>query len=273
MEFTPIAQVNAFAARLGTRLLSGNPAAVALLDAPRCASWMQNLAREMNLSETAFIRARGDGDFDLRWFTPQTEVRLCGHATLASAHVLWETGVLTPRQSARFHTLSGLLTARQDAEWIELDFPAQRLAPCEPSSALAAALGLENSPSATLRAGEDRLLAIEEDALTRLQPDFAALREWCQRNQTRGIIVSAPTESAADFVSRFFAPAIGVNEDPVTGSAHAALAPFWGARLGKRELLGYQASQRGGLVRCRWSGERVALAGQACTVKRHNLEN
>lgn len=245
---------------------AGNPAAVCLLPAPREDAWMQAVAREMNLAETAFLLRCGD-EFGLRWFTPTVEVDLCGHATLASAHVLWEEGHLEPAAEARFHTRSGLLTARREGEWIALDFPATPPVACEPPGELARALGAP--VRLVLRTPFDYLAELEsEAAVRRLAPDLGAIA----RLGGRGVIVTArSTTPGFDFVSRFFAPASGVPEDPVTGSAHCALGPLWGERLGKTVLAGYQASQRGGVVRVTLTGSRVLLAGQVVTVLRAEL--
>ena len=259
---TRIYQVDAFT----DRAFAGNPAAVCLLSAPRHEAWMLQVAREMNLSETAFLLAQDDG-FALRWFTPTTEVDLCGHATLASAQVLWESGVLPSGQPARFHTRSGLLTARQNDGLIELDFPAlaQTAAPVPP--ALLAALGVE--PVYVGQFGGRYLLQVESEAIVRnLKPDFQALRAL----PGRGVAVTSVSVSPSyDFVSRYFAPWVGIDEDPVTGSAHCCLGPFWGARLGKERLTAMQASARGGIVHIRLQGERVVLGGHAVTVLRGEL--
>ena len=246
---------------------AGNPAAVCLLAEPRPEKWLRDVAREMNLSETAFLVPR-DGDFDLRWLTPTVEVDLCGHATLASAHVLWQDGHLRVDEPARFHTRSGLLTAERRGDWIELDFPVKIAAAEEPPPALLPALGVA-SPVAVARNAFDYLVEVaSEDELRALTPDHTALR----RIAVRGVIVTArATKPSVDFVSRFFAPASGIDEDPVTGSAHTALAPYWAARLGKAEMTGYQASARGGLVRVRMNGDRVILGGKAVTVMRATL--
>lgn len=260
----PIVQVDAFT----DRPFSGNPAAVCLLPAPRDASWMQNVAREMNLSETAFLVKQADG-YDLRWFTPAVEVALCGHATLGSAHVLWEDGHLADGAQARFHTKSGLLTAdRAEDGWIELDFPATRAEAAPAPAGLLDALGLSQAPRFVGRSRFDYLVdVVTEDVVRRLTPAFAALA----RVDARGVIVTSRGSGPFDFVSRFFAPRSGVDEDPVTGSAHCALAPYWCAQLGKSTLVGYQASARGGVVRVRHAGERVILGGQAVTVLRGDL--
>jgi len=241
----------------------GNPAAVCLLPEARDAQWMASVAAEMNLSETAFLVRRGDGSFDLRWFTPAVEVALCGHATLASAHALWETGALAPSDVARFHTKSGLLTAsRSDDGLIELDFPARIAEPVSAPAGLLEALGAEATHVG--RNVDDYLVVVEsEDAVRALRPDLAALGALT----VRGVIVTARASTAPyDFVSRFFAPAVGIAEDPVTGSAHCCLTPFWAERLGKPAMVGYQASARGGAVDVRLEGDRVRLAGRAVTV-------
>jgi PhzF family phenazine biosynthesis protein len=258
----PITQVDSFTATP----FAGNPAAVCLLAHPQDEQWMRNVAREMNLSETAFLVRRA-GDFDLRWFTPTVEVDLCGHATLASAHVLWEDGHLKPDQPARFHTRSGLLTAEKKGAWIEMNFPATPGEPVAPIEALESALGVKAKYMG--RSRSDYLVEVNgEDDVRGLNPDFRALRTL----KIRGVIVtSRASGSEYDFVSRFFAPGSGIDEDPVTGSAHCCLGPFWKERLGRDDLLGYQASARGGFVRTRCVGDRVLLSGQAVTVLRCEL--
>jgi len=255
-------QVDAFT----DRPFAGNPAAVCFLPGPAEPRWMQDVAREMNLSETAFLHPE-DGGYRLRWFTPAVEVELCGHATLASAHVLWETGRLGAGETARFQTLSGLLTAERSGDWIELDFPARTAEPVEPPAGLLEALGAH--PVFLGKSRYDYFLELpDEDAVRACAPDFQALRSL----PVRGIIVTARgTSNPFDFISRFFAPGAGVDEDPVTGSAHCTLAPYWTSRLGKDELLAYQASARGGVVRVRVAGERVRLGGQAVTVLQGGL--
>ena len=243
------------------RPFAGNPAGVCILPGPAGEAWMQAVAREMNLSETAFLVRQSDG-FDLRWFTPATEVRLCGHATLASAHILWQTGVLQPAAQVRFHTLSGLLTADLRGDWIEMDFPARPARPVQAPAGLIESLGAK-----ALFIGrdmDDYLVELESEAILRsLKPDFTALGKL----DVRGVIVTARSaDPGFDFVSRFFAPAVGINEDPVTGSAHCCLTPYWAEKLGKIELTAFQASARGGIVRVRLAGERVRLSGQAITV-------
>ncbi len=257
-------QVDAFTAERFT----GNPAAVCVLREPRAEAWMQAVAREMNLSETAFLVRRAESDgFDLRWFTPATEVDLCGHATLASAHVLFEDGYLAPGDIARFHTKSGLLTARLNDGWIELDFPATPDEPTAMPAGLAEAIGA--TPTYVGRSRFDLVVEVDgEEVVRALRPDFTRLRTL----PVRGVIVTsrAATEGV-DFVSRFFAPAAGVDEDPVTGSAHCCLAPFWASRLGKSDFFARQVSARGGNVRVALAGDRVRLSGQAVTVMRGEL--
>lgn len=257
-----IVQVDAFT----DTPFAGNPAAVCVLPAPREASWMQHVARKMNLSETAFLCRRADG-FDLRWFTPAVEVDLCGHATLASAHVLWEDGHLSADTSAHFHTRSGLLTATRLDAWICLDFPA--LAP-EPTTAPEALLQALHVTS--LYVGKNRssylVEVVTEEIVRTLQPDFTLL----QTLPVQGVMVTSRATSAGfDFVSRYFAPRAGVPEDPVTGSAHCCLGPYWSQRLKQDTLTAYQASARGGVVRVQVRGTRVVLSGQAVTVLRGEL--
>ncbi|HRC87146.1 MAG TPA: PhzF family phenazine biosynthesis protein [Thermoanaerobaculia bacterium] len=244
---------------------AGNPAAVCFLDSPRPDDWLARVAREMNLSETAFLLSEGD-HWRLRWFTPAVEVALCGHATLASAHALWQTGRLEPGQSAEFETKSGRLRALPQGEEIELDFPSTPPTATEPPKGLVDALGLEAPPVWVGRYREDYLLELASEVeVLRARPDFHALTTTAPT--TRGVAITARAERhGADFVSRFFAPGAGVNEDPVTGSAHCALAPYWADRLGKNPLSAFQASARGGWLKVRVGGERVYLAGRAVTV-------
>jgi PhzF family phenazine biosynthesis protein len=228
---------------------------------------MRDVAREMNLSETAFLTPQGDG-YNLRWLTPAVEVDLCGHATVASAHVLWEDGHLPQGQQARFHTRSGLLLADRRGEWIELDFPAKRAAPSEAPPELLPALGVEKALFVGRSAFDYLVEVASEEILRGLTPDHSALK----RVPVRGVIVTArPSSGEFDFISRFFAPGSGVDEDPVTGSAHTALGPYWGEKLGRSEFTAYQASARGGVVRVRLKGERVILGGQAVTVMTGDL--
>jgi PhzF family phenazine biosynthesis protein len=257
-----IYQVDAFT----DQLFAGNPAAVCLLSAPREMHWMQMVAREMNLSETAFLHPENDG-WRLRWFTPAVEVALCGHATLASAHVLWETDQLTPTATARFYTESGLLTAERNGSSIELNFPAKIAVPSEAPAGLAEALRVE--PLAVRRSVFDYLVEVDtETTLRAMKPDFNKLGEL----PVRGVIVTSRSDQPQfDFVSRFFAPASGVNEDPVTGSAHCSLGPFWQDRLKRSTFRAFQASARGGVVTVRVAGDRVFLGGNAVTVLRGEL--
>jgi len=256
-------QIDAFT----SEAFRGNPAAVCLLNGERDDAWMQNVAAEMNLSETAYLLPRDDGH-SLRWFTPATEVDLCGHATLASAHALWEEGLLEPTATARFHTKSGLLTATRNGDWIELDFPATQEQRADPPEGLLESLGIA-APVYVGRNRFDYLVEVgSEEELRALDPDHGRLRKI----PVRGVIVtSLPKGDDYDFVSRFFAPGSGVDEDPVTGSAHCCLTPYWSPRLGKSEMVAYQASSRGGIVRVRLDGDRVKLGGQAVTVLRGDL--
>jgi PhzF family phenazine biosynthesis protein len=255
-------QVDAFT----DKPFGGNPAAVCILDEPRDAVWMQNFAMEMNLSETAYLERSEDG-FNLRWFTPRVEVDLCGHATLASAHILWETGVLPRGQEARFHTQSGLLTATQSGDWIELNFPANPARPAKAPALLVEALKIV--PLFTGESKFDFLIEVDsEEAVRNLSPNFSMLHTL----DVRGIIVTSRAKTPGyDFVTRFFAPGAGIDEDPVTGSACCTLGPYWSERLGKNDFVAYQASKRGGIVRVRVAGDRVLLQGQAVTVMRGEL--
>ncbi|HEY4591454.1 MAG TPA: PhzF family phenazine biosynthesis protein [Thermoanaerobaculia bacterium] len=248
------------------RPFAGNPAGVCFLDGPRETGWMQDVAREMGLSATAFLEP-ADGGFRLRWFTPEVELELCGHATLASAHALWETGRLGAGETARFQTASGALTAERRGEWTELDFPAARVEAAEPPPGLLAALGVH--PGSVGKSRFNYFLELpDEDAVRAAAPDLPALRS----TGVTGVIVTARgSANPFDFVSRYFAPGLGIDEDSVTGSAHCALAPYWAQRLGKEEMLAYQASARGGVVRVRMTGDRVKLGGQAVTVLQGRL--
>ncbi|MHC4548353.1 MAG: PhzF family phenazine biosynthesis protein [Planctomycetota bacterium] len=250
-------QVDAFA----DRAFAGNPAAVCLLLAPADDAWMQRVAAEMNLSETAFLREEGRA-WRLRWFTPETEVDLCGHATLASAHVLFERGA----GAVRFLTRSGELAATRADGWIELDFPALPVTEAPAPPGLLEALGVSAVFSGVSRF--DRLVEVASEEIVRgLRVDVERLRSV----DARGVIVTS-RGGACDFVSRCFYPRVGIAEDPVTGSAHCALAPYWAARLAKTEMTGHQVSARGGVVRVRLEGsDRVALGGRAVTVFRGEL--
>ena len=226
---------------------------------------MANVAMEMNLAETAFLHPEADG-YRLRWFTPAVEVALCGHATLGTAHVLWTEGYLDPAETARFYTLSGQLTCKRKGDWIEMDFPAKLESAAEPPAQLGEALGCELKYVG--RNEFDYLVEVADEATLRgLDPKHYLLRQL----PVRGVIATAKGSGEFDFVSRFFAPGSGIDEDPVTGSAHCALAPYWGKKLGKTEMTGFQASPRGGVVRVRVEGDRVVLIGQAVTVLRGEL--
>ena len=259
-----IVQVDAFTAEA----FKGNPAAVCVLPSPKDDRWMQSVAREMNLSETAFL-LKQDGHYSLRWFTPATEVPLCGHATLASAHVLWTEGYASTGQEIKFATKSGILTAKYQNDWIQLDFPANRSQDIPPITKLRDALGV---PLKTV--SYNSLGYLVEVASTQqveqLQPNFTLLKQLPISN----VIVTskAKEDSEYDFISRFFAPGLGINEDPVTGAAHCCLAPYWRDRLQKNQFLAYQASIRGGVVKIDYDGgDRVFLQGQAVTVMRGEL--
>lgn len=255
-------QVDAFT----NRAFGGNAAAVFWLDAEADPAWMQAVAGEMNLSETAFVRRLEDG-LELRWFTPTVEVDLCGHATLATCHALWSAGLVTPDEPLRFHTKSGLLTCRKNGSFIELDFPATPAAPAAPPSGLLEALGV--NPLFVGKTRFDYLVVLDSpQAVLAVRPDYAKLGEI----PCRGVIVTArANDGEFDFVSRFFAPAVGVNEDPVCGSAHCCLTPYWAEQLGKTELMAHQVSERGGVLRLQHRGDRVILGGQAVTVWRGEL--
>lgn len=257
----PLFQIDAFA----DGPFTGNPAAVCLLDAPADPSWMQSVAAEMNLAETAFL-VPADPGYHLRWFTPEVEVDLCGHATLASAHALYETGRLASDAAAHFQTASGLLTVTRAQDGaMTMDFPATPPREAPAPDRFADIFGTE--PVWTGRSRFDLFAAVTDEAAVRgLNPDHAAVAALGMR----GIIVTAKADPGRpyDFVSRFFAPGSGVPEDPVTGSAHCALAPYWADKLGQDGLTGYQASKRGGTVAVRVRGDRVELTGQAVTVLR-----
>jgi PhzF family phenazine biosynthesis protein len=253
----------------------GNPAAVCLLDEPRDAAWMQSVAAEMNLAETAFLWPE-NGAHRLRWFTPAVEVPLCGHATLASAHVLWNIGAVGAKDEIAFETLSGRLTAALEGDWIRLDFPAlpPRAETCTPPDGLLTALGIGEArvhevPRPNASDGPSWLVELPSKAvLIALRPDFRALAAI----EGHAVIATARgTGAGRDFVSRFFAPKAGIDEDPVTGSAHCSLAPFWCARLRRDALTGVQLSSRTGIVRVRTRGARVHLLGQAVTILRGEL--
>lgn len=258
----PLFHIDAFT----DRPFAGNPAAVCLLGDDRDAVWMQHVAAEMNLSETAFVQRRPDG-FGLRWFTPKVEVDLCGHATLAAAHVLWTEGAVPAHEAIPFHTRSGGLTARRQGPQIELDFPLIPESPAPEPPGLAEALG-----AALTYVGKGRfdyLVEVESEAAVRsLTPKFMLLAAL----PVRGVIVTSRSATPEfDFISRFFAPAAGVDEDPVTGSAHCCLAAYWRKKLHKDEFTAYQASARGGVVRVRVRDDRAILGGQAVITARGEL--
>jgi PhzF family phenazine biosynthesis protein len=255
-----IYQVDAFA----DRTFGGNPAAVCPLEREAPASWMQAVAAEMNLSETAFVHVEADA-FRIRFFTPTTEVPLCGHATLACAHILWELGTVAPDRPITFQAPRETLRAAREGDWIRMDFPADPVRPAQPPDGLAEALGV--SPlRAYAGVFPGFLLELPSaEAVRTARPHFDALR----RGRYGMVILTAAGDSAPyDFVSRFFAPDFGIDEDPVTGVAHCSLTPFWAERLGRAELTGYQASRRGGVVRVRSRGARVDILGRAVTVFR-----
>lgn len=251
----PLYQIDAFT----DRVFGGNPAAVVPL-----ASWLpdallQRIAAENNLSETAFFVPQEDAGnhFHLRWFTPTNEIDLCGHATLAAAHVLFhELGNGAPE--IRFTSAGGELVVRRDGDLLELDFPARPATPASGDLKVIDALGLHGVRASMLKS-RDLLVVLESEADVRaLRPDFPAL---CEMDYF-GVCVTAPGDDV-DFVSRFFAPRQGINEDPVTGSAHCTLTPFWAERLGRNELIARQVSARGGDLRCRLDGDRVRIAGES----------
>ncbi len=263
-----IFQVDAFT----DKPFKGNPAAVCLLEREHPDSWLQDVAAEMNLSETAFLlKERLNSTFQLRWFTPTTEVSLCGHATLASAHVLWEESILKTEEQAIFHTKSGILKTTKHEDWIEMVFPSWKVEQVDHDPKLSKALGI--SPKYTgkyvTQTGNLYLVEVDTDReVYELQPDFRLLSETDARGT---IVTSLATVKDYDFVSRFFAPALGIDEDPVTGSAHCYLTPFWAEKLKKNELTGFQASKRTGVIHCRLSQDKALLRGKAITVFRGEL--
>lgn len=264
MPAIPCLQIDAFT----DRPFGGNPAAVCLLDKPAAATWMQKVAAEMNLSETAFVSPSESG-FALRWFTPTVEVDLCGHATLASAYALWSEGLVDMDVPIPFHTRSGVLTCRSAGDLIELDLPATPAEETEPPPGLLEALGAR--PTFVGLTQFDTFIVVDsEDTVRSLRPDFAALREMDVRG---AIVTSRCADAAFDFVSRYFAPGAGIDEDPVTGSAHCCLGPYWGKQLDKDAMTGFQASARGGVVQVRVVGDRVVLGGRAVTVLRGALSS
>jgi PhzF family phenazine biosynthesis protein len=264
----PLHIIDAFTVR--ERSFSGNPAAVCLLEKPLEDSLLQQIAQEMNLSETAFLLANSDPSettYSLRWFTPLMEVDLCGHATLASAHLLWQEGVVAPTKMIQFQTRSGELQAEHSQNGIVLNFPARPPVKSNPPAGMLEALTI--TPRYIGSNGMDYLIEVGSEAeLRSLSPDFTQLK----RVETRGVIVTCRSENQPfDFVSRFFAPSAGVNEDPVTGSAHCYLAPYWSQKMGKQKFIAYQASARGGILHVELRGERVLLSGKAKTTVRGEL--
>ena len=224
----------------------------------------------MNLSETAFLTPETDF-YNLRWFTPITEVSLCGHATLASAHVIWEEKLEPETKSIVFHTKSGVLRARMAGKIVEMDFPARDIQKVDNNEELNLSLGI--SPVFTgkysIGDGDLYLLEVESDGIIRnIRPNYQRILSSTARAV---IVTSVSSEKNYDFISRFFAPAVGINEDPVTGSAHCYLTPYWGAKLGKNDLVGYQASERTGVIQCKWMGDRVSIGGEAVTVLKGEL--
>ncbi|MBW4482344.1 MAG: PhzF family phenazine biosynthesis protein [Tildeniella torsiva UHER 1998/13D] len=256
-----LTQVDAFT----DAAFGGNPAAVCALPEAPPDRWMQQVAQEMNLSETAFFYPEADG-YRLRWFTPTVEVDLCGHATLATCHVLWSEGHLSNEQPATFHTRSGVLTARRLGDWIELNFPANPSHPIAEPDGLANALG--TTPKAIVENSLGYLVELESAAAVRdLRPNFAALGQF----PVHGVTVTSLGDAPYDFVSRFFAPALGIDEDPVTGAAHCCLGPYWREKLGKTTFLAHQSSARGGVVKVQEEGDRILLSGQAITIFKGDL--
>ena len=255
-------QVDSFAARPFT----GNPAGVALFSGSADPEWMQKVAAEMNLAATAFVE-RGSEGFALRWFSTKSELSLCGHGTLAAAHVLWEEAHAGPEEPIGFQTMSGTLMARRDGEWIDMDFPTEPASEVAPPPNLVRAIGVDPVFVGANRL--DHLVVLADERQVRaMRPDLDLLATV----PTRGVIASAPSDSAEfAFVSRYFAPAIGIDEDQATGSAHCCLGPYWGEWLGLTDMLAYQASPRGGVIRVRLDGDRVHLGGRAVTILRGEL--
>ncbi len=258
-----IFQVDAFT----NKPFAGNPAGVCVMDDAAPLKWMKDIAAEMNLSETAFLYPDKSG-YNLRWFTPEVEVDLCGHATLASAHILWEQGFLDRTQTGVINTLSGKLTAEWVDGWIKLDFPSQPPRAVEAPNGLKEIIGA--APVYTGKNDNNYLIEVEsEETVRNVKPDMNGLLE---KMNGRVIVTGRSESDEYDFVSRFFAPGMGINEDPVTGSAHCCLGPYWKDRLGKCELMAYQASSRGGELKVHMAGDRVHLFGQAVTVFEADLK-
>jgi PhzF family phenazine biosynthesis protein len=261
---TPLVWVDAFT----DVAFRGNPAGICALAAAADPRWMQSVAFELNISETAFLVRRSDGDYDLRWFTPTREIELCGHATLAAAHVLFASGAADA--SVAFHTLSGVLTCTRVGDRIEMDFPAAAPSACETPAGLLDALGITDPIAVSESANRWLVVEVATAAEVRgLRPDFARLAGI---GSGAAIVTARSDGGDADIVSRVFVPGAGIDEDPVTGSAHCTLVPYWAAALGRTELVAHQASPRGGTLHCRLAGDRVFLAGAAVTVLRADLE-
>lgn len=258
-----IYQVDAFT----NQKFAGNPAAVVLMDKPADENWMQQFAAETSLPATAFL-SRAEGGYELRWFTPTVELPLCGHGTLASAHILFESGRVHVNAQAQFYTRSGVLCAWRNEDWNWLDLPAQPVSVSDAPPELAAALGNAEVKQVYRNRAKYLVELASEEMVREAEPDFALVRQL----PADGLVITSAADTPGfDFVSRYFAPSHGIDEDAVTGSAHCALAPFWAARLGKDELIGYQASARGGMVRVRMNGERVQIGGQAVIVMQGEL--
>jgi PhzF family phenazine biosynthesis protein len=260
---TPLYQVDAFT----SEAFRGNPAAVVMLSQENPNKWMQSIAKEMNLSETAFLLHQHDC-FNLRWFTPKMEVTLCGHATLASAHILYTKGYLRENEKALFKTASGMLTARFIDSWIELNFPKLKVIPEVITDEINQALGFK--PKQVFRTDVNLLVEMDKpEDVENYKPYFMKLADL----PFQGLIITAyGKDNQYDFISRYFAPQAGIDEDPVTGSAHCSLAPYWASKLNKREFIAYQASERGGLLKLSLDHDRVLLKGQAMTIFSGELE-
>lgn len=244
----------------------GNPAAVCVLAQPCSDAWMQHLAQETNQPATVFVWPHEEG-YSIRWFTPSQELPLCGHGTLAAAHTLWTEGHVLAEQALTLHYKDGTLTAKRNGDWISMDFPTIHNTPASAPSALLQGLGVE--PCFVGKSSHSYLVEVNDETQVRaLMPDISLL---AQLDLAKVIVTSRATNEGFDFISRFFAPALGITEDAVTGSAHCCLAPYWAARLGKTDMVGYQASARGGVIRVGMQGDRVSLGGQAVTVLRAEL--
>ena len=256
-----IFQVDAFT----SEPFKGNPAGVCILEKDMPVKWMQGIAKDMNLAETAFVKKDGN-KFSLRWFTPKVEVDLCGHATLATAHILFQSGYLPENDLALFETKSGLLKAKYSDDWIELDFPQTQVEKIDLPEGIEKALGAKVSFLG--KSIFDYFAVFEnEEIVKNMKPDISAIEKY----DVRGLIVTSPSKEF-DFISRFFAPQSGIIEDPVTGSAHSALYPYWSEKLGKKKLIAQQASERGGVLKLSSKEDRVLIAGQAVTIFEGSLK-